>query len=518
MPQWVEDIALPETGTAQQTSLRLYDTQLLGGDAPAIFIRRAILIKDQPSLTAAGQVPIQFVPEYQRLQLHALRVLRGSETIDQTKSAQVRFLQRETGLERGLYSGIVTASILVSDLRVGDTLEFLYTVQGQNPVFGNKLVRFATWDGLSPTALRRVIVKAPADRKIYWRSQGDGARPRLTPVETLEAGQRKLVFEERNMAAATVEPLTPPDYIAFRWLQFSEFSSWDDVVAWGEQLFHATDTANGEFRQAVDKLRAVPTPAERVTAALEFVQSEIRYFSVSIGVSSHRPAQPSAVLARRFGDCKDKSLLLVSLLNELGIEAYPVLVKVSGRKWLDKALPSPTNFDHAIVLAIVDGKRFYLDPTRMGQHGRLNRMGQTHEGTQGLVIGGPAPHRPVTITAPDGAGLTDSEISENLVIAKLNGPAELRFRQVWYGVGAESRRVLQSVLSKTQLVKPFTSAMEARYSGAKLSGEAQFEDDRVNNVYAMTMLYSIPNASVDKDSFWAIRYHPANLGAACHLR
>ncbi len=513
VPQWVEDIALPETGTAQQTSLRLYDTQLLGGDAPAIFIRRAILIKDQPSLTAAGQVPIQFVPEYQRLQLHALRVLRGSETIDQTKSAQVRFLQRETGLERGLYSGIVTASILVSDLRVGDTLEFLYTVQGQNPVFGNKLVRFATWDGLSPTALRRVIVKAPADRKIYWRSQGDGARPRLTPVETLEAGQRKLVFEERNMAAATVEPLTPPDYIAFRWLQFSEFSSWDDVVAWGEQLFHATDTANGEFRQAVDKLRAVPTPAERVTAALEFVQSEIRYFSVSIGVSSHRQAQPSAVLARRFGDCKDKSLLLVSLLNELGIEAYPVLVKVSGRKWLDKALPSPTNFDHAIVLAIVDGKRFYLDPTRMGQHGRLNRMGQTHEGTQGLVIGGPAPHRPVTITAPDGAGLTDSEISENLVIAKLNRQAELRFRQVWYGVGAESRRVLQSVLSKTQLVKPFTSAMEARYSGAKLSGEAQFEDDRVNNVYAMTMLYSIPNASVDKDSFWAIRYHPANLGA-----
>ena len=259
VPQWVEDATLPEAGAEQRTSLRLFDTQFLGGDAPALFARRALLVKDQPSLTAAGQIPIQFVPEYQHLQLHALRVLRGGETIDQTHSAQVRFLQRETGLERGMYSGVVTASILVNDLRVGDTLEVLYTIQGQNPVFGNKMVQTTFWDALYPTALRRAIVKVPADRKIYWRSYGDGARRQVRPVETLEAGQRKLVFEERNIAAAAVEPLTPPDYIALRWLQFSEFSSWDDVAAWGEQLFQVTDTANDEFRQVVDKLRAVPT-------------------------------------------------------------------------------------------------------------------------------------------------------------------------------------------------------------------------------------------------------------------
>ncbi|MGO9486872.1 MAG: S41 family peptidase [Rhodomicrobium sp.] len=514
VPQWIEEAALPEASAEERTSLRLLDTQFLAGDAPASFVRRALLIKDQPALTAAGQIAIRFVPEYQHLQLHALRVLRAGETIDQTRSAQVRFLQRETGLERGMYSGVVTASILVNDLRVGDTLEVLYSVQGQNPVFGSKMVQNTLWDAGYSTALRRAIVKTPKDRKIYWRFQGDGARQHVTPVETQGGGLRTLVFEERNVAAAVAEPLTPPDYIALRSLQFSEFSSWDDVAAWGGQLFQVTDTANAEFRQAVDKFRAVPTAAGRVSAALEFVQSEIRYFSVSIGVSSHRPAQPSTLLARRFGDCKDKSLLLVSLLKELDIEAYPVLVKAGGRKWLEKALPSPADFDHVIVLAVVDGKRFYLDPTRLGQHGRLDRMGQIHEGTLALPLGPQVPHQLVTITAPDGAGLADSDISENFAVTKLGGPAQLRFREVWYGVGAETRRVLQSALSKGQLVGPFASAMEARYPGAKLSGEPEISDDQVNNVYTMTLPYSIPNLGVEKDGFWAIRYQPSNIGGA----
>ena len=76
----------------------------------------------------------------------------------------------------------------------------------------------------------------------------------------------------------------------------------------------------------MQKLRALPSNEERVVAALEFVQSEIRYFSVSLGENSHRPASPDIVLKRRYGDCKDKSLLLMTLLDELKIPSKVVLL------------------------------------------------------------------------------------------------------------------------------------------------------------------------------------------------
>ena len=85
------------------------------------------------------------------------------------------------------------------------------------------------------------------------------------------------------------------------------------------------------------------------------MQDEIRYFSVLIGQNSHRPQPPATVLAHRYGDCKDKSYLLVNLLAQLGIRARPVLVNASAPALPGKVIASPTRFDHAIVRIELDG-------------------------------------------------------------------------------------------------------------------------------------------------------------------
>ena len=114
----------------------------------------------------------------------------------------------------------------------------------------------------------------------------------------------------------------------------------------------------------------------RVLGALQWVQGEIRYFSVSLGESTHRPHDPAWVVQRRYGDCKDKTYLLVSLLRELGIDAQPMLVSLQSRRMPAKLLPSPEVFDHAIVRVRLQGKSYYLDGTRPAQSaGRLDTIG-----------------------------------------------------------------------------------------------------------------------------------------------
>jgi Domain of Unknown Function with PDB structure (DUF3857) len=182
IPTWIKPVAIPPVTEIKPVIVRLADSEWLVGDSPVVYAHRAVMINDAGSLTSAGQISIEFIPQYQRLQLHFIRVLRGEESQDRTRSSSIRFLQRETGLEQGLYSGVVTISILLSDLRVGDTIEYSYSLHGQNPVFGGKFVASTSWDQGYPTTLRRVTLSYPASRQINFPSacsviKSSGPRP-----------------------------------------------------------------------------------------------------------------------------------------------------------------------------------------------------------------------------------------------------------------------------------------------------------------------------------------------------
>jgi lipoprotein NlpI len=510
IPDWVMPMAMPEPGQAEPMLVRLADTQYFVDRTPIVFVRRALIINDAASLSRAGQVSIPFVPQYHKLKVHAVRVLRAGETLDRTASSNVRFLQRETGLEQGIYSGEVTASILVNDLRVGDTLEFSYSLYGQNPVFGGKFVATSGWDQGYPALLRRIVLSHPVGRQVAWRLIGDRQAAPLTPAESVEGGMRRLVFEERSLAKVLVEPMTPPEHTAFRRLQFSEFSGWGELVGWANELFRSGGDLGADVQAVVDTLRQKATEEERVVAALEFVQSQIRYFSVSMGESSHRPTQPGLVLKRRYGDCKDKSLLLVTLLQALGIPAKPVLVDLGRLRGIDRELPSPELFNHAIVQATVGGQAFYLDPTALGQHGRLRRMGQMHEGAQVLVVG-PQTRELSTIASPDAKALVRSVVTETATIGKFDADGELKTKQTWAGVIAERLRIVHERLPREQVLKSIADAMEQRYPGAKLVGEPDIQDDRVNNVVSIAATYSVPKLATEREGNWFVRFLPTNM-------
>ncbi len=510
LPAWIDPITVPNAGGSYPVIYRLSDTQILADKVPVVHTHWATQVNDTASLSSVGQFTIAFAPDYQRVQLHAINILRGGERLDRTTTSTIRFLQREEGFENGVYSGLVTAAVVVNDLRVGDSLEVSYSVSGKNPVFGGKFMHLAAWDYSSPTVLRRVTLNHPIDRSIAWRLVGDRALPSVTPRDSTRDGMRKLVFEESSPAPVVAESNLPNEFIAFRFLQFSEFSGWDEIAKWAAGLFTAPAVKSTELMEVVQQLKALPSDQLRVVAALEFVQSQIRYFSVSLGESSHRPTPPELVLKRRYGDCKDKSLLLMTLLNEIGIQARPVLLQIGRRAGLEKMLPSPQFFDHAIVEAVVDGKVYYLDPTRLGQHGQLDRMGQAHELTQILVVA-PDTKELSTIRTENNAELFREDLDESASLSKLGGDGEIQIKHVWHGVGAESLRVLVERTPHEEIVRHIGNFLERRYPGAKLAWDPTIEDDRVNNIVSIKATYVVPKFAVERDGFWVVYYKPDNM-------
>jgi transglutaminase-like putative cysteine protease/tetratricopeptide (TPR) repeat protein len=510
LPFWIDQLPIPETTSSQPVVIRLADTQhFLGKSFPELHVRRAILINDPAALTAAGRFSISFSPEYERVQLHGIRIHRGQEQFDRTTTSNIRFLQREQDLERGVYSGRVTASILIDDLRVGDTLETAYTISGRNPVFGGKAFGLSPWEQGAPTLRRRMVLSYPIAQQVAWRVVGDRPIPALTPTDTVQDGIRRITFDEQPLRGFPSEVMTAPDFFGTRFIQFSEFTDWSDVVGWAIPLFETAAPQGDEFRSVVNRIRALPAEQDRVVAALEFAQSQIRYFSASLGESSHRPTAPDEVLRRRYGDCKDKSLLLIALLRELGIESRPALLQLGRRGGLEKTLPSPQFFDHVIVQAMVGGKPYFLDPTRLGQHGPLDRLGQTHEGAQILVVA-----RDTAALSQLPAATTDiisDEATERATLARFGEEGQLDVRRVWHGAGAERLRVQFERAPREQVIKIVGDAMERRYPGAKLAGEPAIKDDRANNEFSVAASYKIPKLATEVDGNWVVAFSPDSL-------
>ncbi|MGA1825273.1 MAG: transglutaminase domain-containing protein, partial [bacterium] len=81
------------------------------------------------------------------------------------------------------------------------------------------------------------------------------------------------------------------------------------------------------------------------------------------GKGDVKPRPASQVYDNKYGDCKDKSILLVTMLREAGIEAYPVGVSTlfNGQAW--KEIPRIDALNHIITLCIINDERIWLDPT-----------------------------------------------------------------------------------------------------------------------------------------------------------
>lgn len=132
----------------------------------------------------------------------------------------------------------------------------------------------------------------------------------------------------------------------------------------GSAAIQSWDTAGRAIHSYFSGARG-PTPeidaeAQRLAAARAdlvgkldsingFVSRKIRYVAVEIGVGAFRPHPASDVYRLKYGDCKDKATLLMTMLDKVGLNGYPALLGTRRKIEADPASPTLTTFNHLIV-------------------------------------------------------------------------------------------------------------------------------------------------------------------------
>lgn len=506
LPKWALPLGqMPATVRTDPVVIRLSETQAWVGAAPATLYNRAIQVNDSSELGTIGQFGLDYYSAYQKLVLHRVAILRDGRTIDHTATVNARPLQRETAMESGMVGGATTLQLLLDDVRIGDTLWITYTIEGENPVFGKVWSGDFGWDSGSPTELRLLTVMHPVARPLQWRQLGDFRTDKINPTVDRVGEVERLRFEGRAIEAIEGEPSIPSDFLPGRVLQFSEYRDWQEVANWADGLF-PKNKPSPALTALVRQFAGEPDPATRAAAALRWVQHEIRYFSVSIGENSHRPQLPDVVLKRRYGDCKDKSYLLVSLLSEMGIEARPVLLSASAPKVPARVLASPLWFNHVVVQITIDGHAYYVDPTSARQPEPLALIPGALPGAAALPVDRAAT---ALVTLPLRTDtLPHHELVQQIAVADFDGAATMESRNIFRGSYADHARLRYPVMSVSEQKKAMLAGYEKRYPGITLEGAPVLQDFPAENRYEVRTRYRMPKAVTLKDKVYALDYDP----------
>jgi transglutaminase-like putative cysteine protease len=376
-PDWVAPIdvpaavAEPSRDASSGTYDLVFDHQIRVSDAGTDeYYRRVIQVLTSSGVQNASEISLDFDPSAERLVLNHVRVLRGGRDVAGFRPGDVSVIRPERESDEGIYSGTLSALVFLRDVRPGDVLDYAYTLVGTAPSPAPAFMASLQMAYSVPIGRLRHRLLIPAARKLHQKTSGSVDAPSVAESRGLAS-----YTWTRDAVPAILDEGDLPDWFdPYPAVELAEFDSWGAVARWTAELYDGVDPGTPALDAIAAQWPASLGLEERALRAVRFVQDDVRYLGLEIGPGAWEPRPPATVLSRRYGDCKDKSLLLAALLRRLGQDARPALVSTRAGRSLDARLPSPLAFDHVIVRLRLGPVTRWIDPTLAHQGGRLREI------------------------------------------------------------------------------------------------------------------------------------------------
>jgi tetratricopeptide (TPR) repeat protein len=461
--EWVVPASIPDAPPAAagaSTIDLVSDVQMrFTADGDRAYYAAVYKIESTQGLDDAA-LQVSWDPALETLTLHRYRILRDGKVLDLLgDGSKLSIIQREPNMESAALDGRLTATMQPPDIRVGDIVDLAFTRTHRDPAMGGKSEALIGPNDGAPYGRLRFRFIWPDAKKMQWRAFPGVLQPKLSH----SAAGNELVADLTNVTTPIPPRGAPGRFLTINAIDISEFPDWGAVSAAILPYYVSASKLgdNSAVRTQARRIAAATSdPKRRAEMALALVQNQIRYLFLGMNDGGYIPAAADLTWSRRFGDCKAKTVVLVALLKELGIDAEPVLVNTGRGDLVAHRLPAMGAFDHVIVRAVIDGRTYWMDGTRLGDD-RLDAL-QTPPYHSGLPIApettGLIPLNPEPMTEPS------ETVSMALdATAGIDAPApaqgEMRFR----GQSATDMRIKYAGLSTVERDKELRELWRKNY-------------------------------------------------------
>lgn len=333
------------------------------------------------------------------------------------------------------------------------TIEFEYEMS----LKGMSFISFKDWyiQGLSQSVEYGTYqLEIPKDQEFHYEAMNFEGEPTIKE----EKGKMLYQWEVKNLLAKKMVPLGPKifDVLPVLWLAPDEFRigqykgtmrDWTDFGHFMNQLIDGRDELPSELISELKTLVAdASTRKEKIDRLYRYLQMNMRYVSVQLGIGGWQPFEASYVSDKKYGDCKALSNFMYAMLKAVGIESYPVLITRGDLNYEITEEFTNVRFNHMVLH--VPEEDYWLECTSTDLP--PNYLGSDNINRNVLLI---TPEGGKVVKTPNLATESNQKNHKVVILVKPNGTAEAAVEIFTSGASHETYRWIENHYSEEEQEK-----------------------------------------------------------------
>lgn len=296
---------------------------------------------------------------YQKVKILFANTIKPDGKIIPLDSKDIVDTSEYAGYE--FYTDIKVKKFTMPAVEDGCIIEMAYEMENLEPVLSMDYSELFFCQNLYPIEMDIAEIVLPKGTELKYKK----FKTDITPQIIADGEKTKYIFINSRQKEIIPESRMPSllDRDTFPQIYFWTLDSWDAISKWYITLVKEQMKPDAELENFTKQLIAdKKTDEDKINAIFNFVSQNIRYIAVLLGPHTYKPHLASEIFKKRYGDCKDKTILLLTMLKIAGIEGKPALVPANG-KYFDDTIPSLNVFNHIIAVVPFKDKYFWLDAT-----------------------------------------------------------------------------------------------------------------------------------------------------------
>jgi len=311
-----------------------------------------------------SETVIDYDSTYEKVELEFARTIKPDGTVAGVGSRHIRDVSRYMNFP--LYSNARAYIISFPEITEGAIIEYKLKIRRSQLLNKKDLVMPYPVQAGEPIISARFTLSLPKNRELNIKTINDRYNDfaaQLSP--RIEEGKDRRIFswDLKDVPQIVPESNMPPVVEINPTIILSTFKKWQEIYDWWWGLAKDKIKADEAIKEKTAELiKGKASEEEKIRAIHNFCAQKIRYVAVEYGQAGYEPHRAELIFKNKYGDCKDQSILLVTMLREAGVESWPVLIATKDYYNLNPEFPSVL-FNHCIAAAKLQDRTVFIDPT-----------------------------------------------------------------------------------------------------------------------------------------------------------
>jgi len=331
-PSWVGSISYPDYNPQTDKEKQSHGSVTLLSDTQNSFIEEGTYFRNVKKIISFQGVDKhsiffqEYEPYYSKIYLNKAIIIRNGKKINKTKDVIVKIRDKKMLDGNSSFSEFKKISFIIPGVQKDDIIDYSILRYENNQISEAKSTILPLKDFRFIKKIHRSVI-VEKDEEVFIKNFSND----IKGIKNHEDDYLKYFWQIKNVdpyGSEVLEQNIPHDENMLPQVHVSNQSDWSKIVEDNLELYKEPSSLDDNLNNFIKEIANNPnlSKEDKIIKFTRFVQTDIRYLLLAGNIYNFTPSHPNEVFQTKAGDCKGKTMLLKTMLDEIGVKSNPVLV------------------------------------------------------------------------------------------------------------------------------------------------------------------------------------------------